>query len=149
MSTRWGLVVSITHLPSFTPEEKTPSTRYTGDWVDPRDGLNTEVRGKISCLCRGSNLDGTVIQSVVRHLGKILPGPQEKRKHLVFLDHVDGGSMFLRNVGNTAYLPAPTRMVKVKIVFCLHLSRTTNYFRSSRPINKSPAISQESSGLLL
>jgi hypothetical protein len=32
--------------------------------VGPRAGLDTKVRGKILCLCRGSNLDRPVFQSV-------------------------------------------------------------------------------------
>jgi hypothetical protein len=35
--------------------------------VGPRAGLDTEVRGKILCPCRGSNPDRPVIQPVVRH----------------------------------------------------------------------------------
>jgi hypothetical protein len=35
--------------------------------VGPRAGLDTEVRGKILCPCRGSNLDLPVVQSVARH----------------------------------------------------------------------------------
>jgi hypothetical protein len=46
---------------------RTPGTHCTGGWVGPRAGLDTEVRGKISCLCQGSNLDLPVVQSVVRH----------------------------------------------------------------------------------
>jgi hypothetical protein len=30
-------------------------------------GLDTEARGKILCLCRGSNLDRPVVQSVAAH----------------------------------------------------------------------------------
>jgi hypothetical protein len=33
----------------------------------PRAGLDTEVRGKILCPCRGSNPDRPVVQPVVRH----------------------------------------------------------------------------------
>jgi hypothetical protein len=40
---------------AFTPGEKTPGTHCTGGWVGPRAGLDTEDRGKIFCLCRGSN----------------------------------------------------------------------------------------------
>jgi hypothetical protein len=36
--------------------------------VGPRAGLDTEVRGKILCLCRGSNLDRPVVQPVVNQL---------------------------------------------------------------------------------
>jgi hypothetical protein len=52
---------------AFCPGERTPGTHCTGGWVGPRAGLDTEVRGKILCPCRGSNLDRPVIQSVVRH----------------------------------------------------------------------------------
>jgi hypothetical protein len=44
-----------------------PGTHCTGGWVGPRAGLDTEVRGKVLCLCRGSNLDRPVVQSVIRH----------------------------------------------------------------------------------
>jgi hypothetical protein len=33
--------------PLFTPGERTPGTHWTGGWVGPRAGLDTEVRGKI------------------------------------------------------------------------------------------------------
>jgi hypothetical protein len=52
---------------ALPPGERTPGTHCTGGWVGPRAGLDTEVRGKISCLCRGSNLDRSVVQSVARH----------------------------------------------------------------------------------
>jgi hypothetical protein len=45
--------------------EKIPGTHWTGGWVGPRVGLDTEE--KYSCLCRGSNLDRPVVQSVTRH----------------------------------------------------------------------------------
>jgi hypothetical protein len=45
----------------FTLGERTPSTHWTGDWVGPRAGLDTEARGKIICPCRGSNLDGPLV----------------------------------------------------------------------------------------
>jgi hypothetical protein len=37
------------------PREKTPGTHCTGGWVGLRAGLDTEDRGKILCLCWGSN----------------------------------------------------------------------------------------------
>jgi hypothetical protein len=44
------------------PRGKAPSTHWTGGWV----GLKaSEARGKILCLCRGSNPDRTVVQSIV------------------------------------------------------------------------------------
>jgi hypothetical protein len=46
-----------------------PGERYycIGGWVGPRAGLDTEARGKIIYLCRGSNPDRPVVQPVVRH----------------------------------------------------------------------------------
>jgi hypothetical protein len=46
---------------------KDKGTHWIGGWVDPRAGLDTEAREKITCLCRGSNPDRSVIQSVARH----------------------------------------------------------------------------------
>jgi hypothetical protein len=34
---------------------KGPGTLCTGGWVGPKAGLDVEARGKILCLCRGSN----------------------------------------------------------------------------------------------
>jgi hypothetical protein len=49
---------------ALAPGERTPGTHWTGGWVGPRAGLDTEDIGKILCLCRGSNL---VVQPVARH----------------------------------------------------------------------------------
>jgi hypothetical protein len=46
---------------------KDPGTHCTGGWVGPRTALDTEVRGKILCPCRGSNPDRRVVQPVARH----------------------------------------------------------------------------------
>jgi hypothetical protein len=46
--------------------ERISRTHWTGSWVDPRAGLDTEVRGKISCFSQGSNLDFPVVQSVAK-----------------------------------------------------------------------------------
>jgi hypothetical protein len=54
------------HAPAtFTPGER---THCTGGWVGPRAGLDTEARGKILCLYRGSNLDCPVVEFEVRHI---------------------------------------------------------------------------------
>jgi hypothetical protein len=37
------------------PPGKDPSTHWIRGWVGVRAGLNTEARGKILCLCQGSN----------------------------------------------------------------------------------------------
>jgi hypothetical protein len=55
LGTRRGWVVSITLRPPFTPRERAPGTHCIGGWVGPRAGLDAEIRGKILCLCRGSN----------------------------------------------------------------------------------------------
>jgi hypothetical protein len=44
------------HAPAaLYPQGIGPSTHWTGGWVGPRAGLDTEARRKILCLCRGSN----------------------------------------------------------------------------------------------
>jgi hypothetical protein len=66
VGTRWECMVSVTPGPRFTPGERTTG-HCTGGWVGPRAGLATQVKGKISCLCRVSNLDHPVVQSIARH----------------------------------------------------------------------------------
>jgi hypothetical protein len=52
---------------SITPQSRfTPGTHWTGGWVGPRAGLDTEDTGKILCLCRGSKPDRHVVQPVVK-----------------------------------------------------------------------------------
>jgi hypothetical protein len=65
---------------AFTPGEKTPGTHWTGGWVGPRAGLDTEDRGKILCPRRESNLDRPVVQPVVRHYRSYI-SPPPKRLH--------------------------------------------------------------------
>jgi hypothetical protein len=48
----------------FTTGERRLGTR---GWVSLRASLDTEVRGKVLCICRGSNLNRLVIQSVAKH----------------------------------------------------------------------------------
>jgi hypothetical protein len=61
-------VSGLRHAPAaIYPWERTPGTHCTGDWVGPRPDLDTEAREKILCLCRESNLDRPVVQSVARH----------------------------------------------------------------------------------
>jgi hypothetical protein len=44
------------HAPvTLYPGEWIPDTHWIGGWVDLRAGLETEARGKILCLCWGSN----------------------------------------------------------------------------------------------
>jgi hypothetical protein len=52
------------HTPAeIYPHERTPGMHWIEGWVGLRAGLDTEDRGKILCLCRGSIL---VFLSVVR-----------------------------------------------------------------------------------
>jgi hypothetical protein len=54
------------HAPAaLYPRERTSGTHCTGDWVGPRAGLDAEARGKILCLCRGSNLDQSDIINAI------------------------------------------------------------------------------------
>jgi hypothetical protein len=49
------------HAPAaLYPWGKDPGTHYTGGWVGLGTGLDAEARGKIFCLCRGSNPDRPV-----------------------------------------------------------------------------------------
>jgi hypothetical protein len=60
-------VIGQRHAPAaLCSGERTPGTHCTGGWVGLRAGLDTEARGKIICLCRGSNLYCPVVLYVVR-----------------------------------------------------------------------------------
>jgi hypothetical protein len=67
LGNRWGWVVSVTPRTRFSPGERTSATHCTGGWVGSRAGLDIEVRGKILCPRRESNLDHPVIQPVARY----------------------------------------------------------------------------------
>jgi hypothetical protein len=45
----------------------TPGTHWTGGWVGPRAGLETEATRKILCPRRELNPDRLVVQPVVKH----------------------------------------------------------------------------------
>jgi hypothetical protein len=62
-----GWVVSVTPRPRFTSGGRTPVPIVQAAGWGPRAGLDTEVRGQILCLCRGSNLNRPVVQPEVRH----------------------------------------------------------------------------------
>jgi hypothetical protein len=49
------------------PAGRNHGTYCTGGWMSPRAGLDRGTSGKISCLCRGSNLDCPVLPSAARH----------------------------------------------------------------------------------
>jgi hypothetical protein len=59
---------------ALCPGERTPGTHCIGGWVGLRAGLDTEVRGKILCLCRESNLDRLVVQPIPYITLTELPG---------------------------------------------------------------------------
>jgi hypothetical protein len=54
-------------LAALYPRERTPGTDWIEGLVGLTDGLDTDARGKILCLCQGSNSVRPVVQSVVRH----------------------------------------------------------------------------------
>jgi hypothetical protein len=49
------------------PRERIPGIHWSGGWVGPEPVWADSVVEKPSSLCRGSNLDHPVIQSVERH----------------------------------------------------------------------------------
>jgi hypothetical protein len=67
LGTKWGWVISVAPRPRFSRREMTRGTYWTGVWVGPRAGLDTEARGKIFRLRWGSNLNRLVVQPVARH----------------------------------------------------------------------------------
>jgi hypothetical protein len=82
-------VVSVTPRPLFNSGERTPSTHCTGSWVGPRVGLDTKARGKILYICRGSNLDRSVVQFVARHYTDwAIPAPKSLTYHGLFWMYV-------------------------------------------------------------
>jgi hypothetical protein len=54
------------------PWRRDKGDHCTGDWAGPSAGPHTEVRGKISCVCQGSNIVRPVVQSVARHYTELL-----------------------------------------------------------------------------
>jgi hypothetical protein len=91
LGTRWW-VVSVTPRPSFTPGERRPVTLRIGGWVGLTAGLDTEARGKILCLCWGSNPDRAVVQSVVRYYTDwAIPAPNVGHS-ILYLVWVDCGN---------------------------------------------------------
>jgi hypothetical protein len=55
-----GRGIAPTH--SICPGERTSGIHCAGGWVRLRAGLDTKVRGKVLCPCRGSNPDRPVVQ---------------------------------------------------------------------------------------
>jgi hypothetical protein len=60
-------VVSVTPRSLFTPGGRTPGNHWTGGWVGPRAGLDTEVRGKILLSLPGIKPRSPGRPVVVRH----------------------------------------------------------------------------------
>jgi hypothetical protein len=57
-------VVSVAPRPLFSPRERTTGTHWTGGWVGPTAGLDTEIRGKNLLRSAG---DRTSITPSSRH----------------------------------------------------------------------------------
>jgi hypothetical protein len=62
-------VIGQRHAPAalLPPGKGPPGTQWTGGWVCPRAGVDTEDRGKIIFPCRGSKPERPVVQPVVRY----------------------------------------------------------------------------------
>jgi hypothetical protein len=67
LGTRWGWVVSFTPQPRVNPEERTPVPIVQEAGWAPEPVWTQRLEEKSFRLCRGSNLDRPVVQSVVRH----------------------------------------------------------------------------------
>jgi hypothetical protein len=67
LGTRW-CVVSVTPRPRFRPGERTPPVTIVQEagWA-PEPVWTQRLEEKSFRLCRGSNLDHPVVQSVARH----------------------------------------------------------------------------------
>jgi hypothetical protein len=95
------------HAPvALCPGGKTPGAHCTGGWVGPRAGLDTEVRRKILFLCRGSNHDRRLVQSVVRHYTDwAIPAPLVPKKELCMLTILRAAMRICRDIsGNLSIM---------------------------------------------
>jgi hypothetical protein len=55
------------HAPaSLYPRDKTAGEHCTGGWVGLGSGLDAAIRGKILCLCRGSNTGCSVSSETIQ-----------------------------------------------------------------------------------
>jgi hypothetical protein len=85
---RWGWVVSVTPLPRFIPGERTsvPIVQEAG-WA-PEPVWTQRIEEKSFHLCRGSNLDRPVVQSVARHYTDwATPAPSTQKKISLDMEH--------------------------------------------------------------
>jgi hypothetical protein len=121
--TRWGWVVSVTPRPRFSPGERTPGAHCTGGWVGPRAGLDTEARENSFRICRESNLDRPVVQSVARHYADSADSPLQRHSgHYIaltlrrlyltslFLRELQGGVRVLKRSNGVLLRTALTRL---------------------------------------
>jgi hypothetical protein len=133
------------HAPAaLYPRERTPGTHWTGGWVGPRAGLDTEDRGKILCPCRESNLDRPVVQPVVRHYtawANPAPGAWGERRYSSYsftTSALDGGEWSASRPGRAltpgndpqeaGWAPQPVWTQRLEEKF-FRLSRGSNLYR--------------------
>jgi hypothetical protein len=76
-------VVSVTFQPRFTLEERTSGTHWIGGVVGLSAGLDSEARGKILCLCRGSNRGHPVCSETLHWLS--YPSSNSLQGHELFI----------------------------------------------------------------
>jgi hypothetical protein len=58
-------VWSASRLGSALPQAKGPNTHWIWGWMGLRAGLDTKARGKILCLCQGSNPSSTICSQTI------------------------------------------------------------------------------------
>jgi hypothetical protein len=68
---------------ALAPAKGPPVPRREAGWAQ-EPVLDTEVRGKIICLCRGSNLDLPVVQPVARHYTDWATGSLKLQTYMQF-----------------------------------------------------------------
>jgi hypothetical protein len=133
-------------LAALCHRERTPGTHCTGGWVGLRAGLESEVRGKILCPCRGSNPDRPVFQSVVTHCtGWATPAPTCNGGGHNLTEYTDRQVCeHFPDVCNTLIMPftwrrhgivsekmALLRRVSMRREFCAHLTQQAGLWRAS------------------
>jgi hypothetical protein len=104
------------------PRERTPGTHCTWGWVGLRAGLDTEIRGKNSCLCRGSNLDRPVRSQTLYWLSYCQitgylcsASPAVISQNEEYDENVEAGNISFSASGTSAHLSQPKCMQEKNI----------------------------------
>jgi hypothetical protein len=115
-----GWVVSVKLRPRFAPGKWSPVPIVQEVW------WASEVRGKILCLCRGSNFDRPVVQSVLRHYTDWATSSPECGGRVVNIPaSCSGGSEFKSRLGE---LLSSLRCFVVEVWKLLHCICATMFY---------------------